>query len=88
MRGDTLVVDNARIHKARDIVPTLRAALAAAGVRMLFLPTYSPELNPCELIFAQVCQSVSHVPCAHGDVVPLSGEVVPATSARNRAVPS
>ena len=23
-------------------------------IRMLFLPTYSPELNPCELVFSQV----------------------------------
>jgi hypothetical protein len=24
------------------------------GVNLVFLPTYSPELNPCELVFAQV----------------------------------
>jgi transposase len=52
--GDLLVADNAAIHKSREIIPTLRVALATAGVRMVFLPTYSPELNPCELVFAQV----------------------------------
>lgn len=29
----------------------LLGVLEAAGVRLIFLPTYSPELNPCELCF-------------------------------------
>ena len=52
--GDIFIVDNAAIHVARDILPPLRALLDGAGVRMVVLPTYSPELNPCELVFAQV----------------------------------
>lgn len=24
------------------------------GVQLVFLPAYSPELNPCELVFAQI----------------------------------
>ena len=52
--GDILVVDNASIHKAADMMTILDPLLDAFGVRMLFLPTYSPELNPCELCFAQV----------------------------------
>lgn len=52
--GDILVCDNAPVHFADDIDQPLRYLLAAAGARLLFLPTYSPELNPCELIFAQL----------------------------------
>jgi transposase len=32
----------------------LETILELADVRMFFLPKYSPELNPCELVFAQV----------------------------------
>jgi hypothetical protein len=52
--GDIFVVDNAKLHKAARIVQALGDALASVNVRLVFLPTYSPEFNPCELIFAQV----------------------------------
>ena len=52
VRGNVLVFDNARIHFAYAIREPLEAILRAAGVRLIFLPKYSPELNPCELIFA------------------------------------
>lgn len=29
-------------------------SLNAAGVHLVFLPTYSPELNPCENCFGEV----------------------------------
>lgn len=51
--GDTLVLDNASIHHADDILVPLHMLMQAAQVRVCFLPTYSPELNPCELVFAQ-----------------------------------
>jgi transposase len=52
--GDVLVLDNAAIHFADDIQAPLRNLLTAVGARLLFMPTYSPELNPCEYIFAQL----------------------------------
>ena len=52
--NDVLVLDNASIHYSSDIAVPLNALLLASGVRLLFLPTYSPELNPCELVFSQV----------------------------------
>lgn len=55
-RGDVLVMDNAAIHKGADILHTLHTVLHAAGITLWFLPTYSPELNPCEFVFAQ-CKS-------------------------------
>ena len=44
-RGDVVVMDNLNIHKMRAV----REAIAAAGAHAVYLPTYSPELNPIEL---------------------------------------
>ena len=52
--GDTLIMDNARIHKAKNTFTGIQHGLARRGISILFMPTYSPELNPCELVFAQV----------------------------------
>ena len=57
--GDILVLDNAPIHKRNSIMGMLAAVLRAAQVSLVFLPTYSPELNPCELVFAQ-CKHYLH----------------------------
>jgi hypothetical protein len=47
--GDVLVLDNARIHWAYAIQAPLINFLYLVGVQLMFLPTYSPELNPCEV---------------------------------------
>jgi transposase len=49
-RGDLVVMDNNPIHKLEDI----EDALEAAGAWVLFLPPYSPDLNPIELCWAKV----------------------------------
>jgi len=56
--GDILLCDNASIHYSAEIQAPLDLLLLFAGVRLIFLPTYSPELNPCELIFAQIKRHV------------------------------
>jgi transposase len=48
--GDIVIVDNLGSHKAKRI----RAAIRAAGARLLFLPPYSPDLNPIEQVFAKL----------------------------------
>ena len=50
--GDYLVMDNASLHFGSDIRQTLIDVLEANNISLTFLPTYSPELNPCELVFA------------------------------------
>jgi transposase len=44
-RGDVVLLDNLNIHKMRAV----RDAIRAAGATPVYLPTYSPELNPIEL---------------------------------------
>jgi transposase len=48
--GDVVVLDNLSGHKRAGA----RQAIEAAGCRLLYLPPYSPDLNPIELAFAQL----------------------------------
>lgn len=48
--GDIVVLDNLGSHKGEET----RAAIRAAGARLLFLPPYSPDLNPIEQVFAKL----------------------------------
>jgi transposase len=48
--GDTVVLDNLPCHKSAAV----RAAIEGAGCRLVFLPPYSPDLNPIELAFARL----------------------------------
>ena len=49
-RGDVVVMDNLSSHKA----PAVRRAIRAAGALLLFLPPYSPDLNPIEQAFSKL----------------------------------
>lgn len=48
--GDVVVLDNLACHKKAGV----REAVAAAGARLLYLPAYSPDLNPIELAFSKL----------------------------------
>ncbi len=48
--GDVVVLDNLAAHK----VDGVRRAIAAAGASLLYLPPYSPDLNPIEQLFAKL----------------------------------
>ena len=43
-------MDNLGSHKAKAV----RRAIRHAGARLLFLPKYSPDLNPIEQLFAKL----------------------------------
>ena len=49
-RRDTVIMDNLPVHK----VPAIRSAIEAAGAKLLYLPSYSPDLNPIEMVFAKM----------------------------------
>ena len=48
--GDVVVLDNLGSHKGRAVRRTIRKA----GAHLLFLPPYSPDLNPIEMVFAKL----------------------------------
>lgn len=48
--GDIVIMDNLGSHKGNAV----RAAIRGAGARLLFLPPYSPDLNPIEQMFAKL----------------------------------
>ena len=48
--NSVLVVDNASIHKVAGI----RELVEGHGMRLMFLPSYSPDLNPIELAFSSI----------------------------------
>ena len=52
-RPTILVLDNAPIHKAK-LVMAKRKEWKEKGLRLFFLPTYSPHLNRIELLWRQV----------------------------------
>jgi transposase len=48
--GDVVVLDNLRSHKVTGV----REAIEAASATLLYLPPYSPDLNPIELAFSKL----------------------------------
>ncbi|EFA79070.1 hypothetical protein PPL_08540 [Heterostelium album PN500] len=58
--GDVLIMDNATVHLGDDTHPIIVERLTNAGVDIRFLPAYSPELNPIELVFGYVKNYVRH----------------------------
>lgn len=48
-QGDVVVMDNLTSHKTRRV----QEAFAALGVTALYLPPYSPDLNPIEMCWSK-----------------------------------
>lgn len=48
--GDIVIMDNLGSHKGQAV----RQAIRGCGARLLFLPPYSPDLNPIEQVFAKL----------------------------------
>ena len=48
--GDIVVMDNLGSHKSKLV----RQLIRSAGAKLFFLPTYSPDLNPIEQVFAKL----------------------------------
>ncbi len=49
-RGDVVILDNLASHKSEKA----KAILKERGAWLLFLPPYSPDLNPIEMAFAKL----------------------------------
>lgn len=48
--GDTVIMDNLSSHKHSGV----RQAIEAVGAKLVYLPPYSPDLNPIELAFSKL----------------------------------
>jgi len=48
--GDIVILDNLSSHKVAGI----RTAIKARGATLVYLPPYSPDLNPIEQVFAKL----------------------------------
>lgn len=48
--GEIVIMDNLGSHRGEAV----RGAIRAAGAKLLFLPKYSPDLNPIEQVFAKL----------------------------------
>ena len=48
--GQAVLMDNLSIHKVKGV----KEAIQAAGASLLYLPSYSPDLNPIEQFFAKL----------------------------------
>jgi transposase len=48
--GDIVVMDNLQTHKTRGVAD----AITQRGAHLVFLPPYSPDLNPIELVFSKI----------------------------------
>ncbi len=81
--GQTVILDNLSVHKSARA----RQLIEAAGCRLRFLPTYSPDFNPIEPAFSQLkgrlrraeARSVAAILDATADAYPA----LTATHARN-----
>ena len=51
-----IIFDNASFHKS----PKIRQAIESAGHIMLFLPPYSPDLNPIEHLWKVIKQNLNY----------------------------
>ena len=48
--GNIVVLDNLSSHKVKGV----REAIESAGCKVLYLPAYSPDLNPIELAWSKI----------------------------------
>ena len=52
--GDVVIMDNLAAHKS----PAAEAAIRSEGAWVLFLPPYSPDLNPIEMAFSKLKENL------------------------------
>lgn len=48
--GDLVIMDNLRCHKVKDV----KEAIQQTGAQLLYLPPYSPDFNPIEMMWSKL----------------------------------
>jgi transposase len=54
--GDLVICDNLATHKSSGV----ERAIADRGASILYLPAYSPDLNPIEMVFSKLKALLKH----------------------------
>lgn len=49
-KGDIVIMDNLSCHKVKGVAE----AIESAGASVLYLPPYSPDLNPIEMMWSKI----------------------------------
>lgn len=49
-QGDLVICDNLSSHKS----PAVKKALQLVGADIIYLPPYSPDMNPIEMVFSKI----------------------------------
>jgi transposase len=57
--GDIVILDNLSSHRG----PRTRQLIEATGATLQFLPPYSPDFNPIEMIFSKIKQLLRSMAC-------------------------
>ena len=57
--GDMVVLDNLSSHKSQRT----QRLIEEAGAKLVFLPPYSPDFNPIEMVFAKIKQILRSLAC-------------------------
>ena len=55
--GKIIIMDNAKVHKSTELFDLADSA----GCKVLFLPSYSPDLNPIETFWANLKKAIKKV---------------------------
>lgn len=63
--GDVVVMDNLSSHKRART----RRLIERAGAELVFLPPYSPDYNPIEMVFSKVKQLLRSLGCRTRDAL-------------------
>jgi transposase len=63
--GDIVVLDNLSSHKSERA----RRLIESCGATLAFLPPYSPDLNPIEMVFSKIKQLLRSLACRTRDAL-------------------
>jgi putative transposase len=70
--GDVVIMDNLGSHKGKAV----RRLIRAAGAKLIFLPKYSPDLNPIEQLFAKLKHLLRKTAARTVDVCAAIGQIL------------
>ena len=65
-KGDIVVMENMRSHHVREVAEIFRAA----GIELRYLPPYSPDMNPIEMLWSKVKALLRKWECRTAELLP------------------